>query len=443
MKLLTQLLCFLLCSPLLFAQDGFEFTTSKKKATIPFKLINNLIIVPIKVNGVELNFLLDTGVEETILFSLDEKEEVKLFNVQKIKLRGLGDEGSTEGLRSSKNILTLQGLKSTNHEILIILDEEFNFSSSLGIPVNGIIGSHFFRKNLIEINYLKKRIIIYNEPKINKEKLIYNYKPFTIFIENAKPYLQTAVIIDTTSIDAKCLIDTGNSDPVWLFENKSKNIHVPQKNFDDFLGRGFNGAIHGKRAKIAKLSMNEFEFRNPISSFPDPVSLQNVKMVKNRTGSIGGELLKRFNIIFDYQEGKMHLKKNNHFNEPFTYNTTGISIHHIGLQWIEELVTFRTELNVGSSEVVYDEGKRTSEFRYNFKLKPLYEIYSIRKNSLAEKAGLQEGDIIISINNKSAYRLSLQEMNGLLKADAGEYISINIRRNNKELNFRFLLEELL
>lgn len=443
MKSLTQLLCFLLCSQMVLGQEGFQFTTYHKKVHIPFQLINNLIIVPVKVNGVELNFLLDTGVEETILFSLEEKEEVKLFNIQKIKLRGLGDQTSTEALKSSNNTLTLSGLKSTNHVVFIVIDQEFNFSSSLGIPVNGILGSHFFKKNLIEIDYHKKRIVVYNENKINKEKLLSKYKSFDITVESGKPYLQGESKIDEATILTKCLIDTGNSDSVWLFENKSNNINVPDKNFEDFLGRGFNGEIHGRKAKIAKFSIGEFEFKQPICSFPDLISIKNVKMVKNRAGSVGGEILNRFNVIFDYQKGKLYLKKGHDYNRPFTYNVTGINIHHIGLQWVPETEIFRTELNLSSNDVVYDQGRRTSEFKYNFKLKPVYEIYSIRKNSLAEKAGLLQGDVIISINNKSAYSLSLQEMNTMLKSGLGKYILIKVNRNNQDLSFRFLLEELL
>ena len=68
------------------AQSGFQFETNKNRVVIPFKLINNLVFIPINVNGAELNFLLDTGVEETILLSLDEKEAVNFFNVKKIKL---------------------------------------------------------------------------------------------------------------------------------------------------------------------------------------------------------------------------------------------------------------------------------------------------------------------------------------------------------------------
>ena len=58
----------------LSAQGDFLIENNKKKVVIPFKLINNLVFIPIKVNGVELNFLLDSGVDETILFSMEEKK---------------------------------------------------------------------------------------------------------------------------------------------------------------------------------------------------------------------------------------------------------------------------------------------------------------------------------------------------------------------------------
>ena len=96
-----------------FSQEGFQLETDKKKVTIPFQLINNLIFIPINVNGVELNFLLDTGVEETILLSLEDKESLELKNVEKIKLRGLGSEEAIEGLKSKNNTL------STNQIVLM------------------------------------------------------------------------------------------------------------------------------------------------------------------------------------------------------------------------------------------------------------------------------------------------------------------------------------
>lgn len=432
MKLFGQLLFFLVYTSIAFGQEGFRFTSNKTKVSIPFKFANNLIVLPIKVNGVE----------ETILFSLDNKEEIELFEVQKVKLKGLGEMKPTEGLKASKNVLMLPGLECKNHDILVILDQEFNFSSSLGIPVNGIIGYHFFRNNMIEIDYSKQKIYVYNRQKFKKDKLK-KYTPLEIVVENAKPYIQTLVTINDNPIHAKCLVDTGNSDPVWMFKNQSSAINIPDKNFDDFLGRGFNGEIHGKRARIEELTIEDFKFKKLISSFPDSVSISNVKMVKNRLGSLGGEILRRFNVVFDYQENKMYLKKNKHFNAPFNYNISGVNVHHAGLQWVSQQKTLLTELRVTSSDKSHYTEQSGHELKYNFMLKPLYEISNVRRNSVAERVGLLKGDVIETINNKSVYRMSLSDINAFLKADAGQYISIRVKRNHKELFFHFLLEELL
>jgi hypothetical protein len=48
----------------------------------------------------------------------------------------------------------MEGMESINHLLYIIVDQNFNISSHVGIPVNGIIGSSVF--NLFEINYEKK-----------------------------------------------------------------------------------------------------------------------------------------------------------------------------------------------------------------------------------------------------------------------------------------------
>ncbi len=83
MRFLYLLLFFLTSLSSGFSQSGFHFEKTKKKVVIPFQLINNLIFIPINVNGETLTFLLDTGVEETVLFSLDEKEEVSLYQLEK------------------------------------------------------------------------------------------------------------------------------------------------------------------------------------------------------------------------------------------------------------------------------------------------------------------------------------------------------------------------
>ena len=424
---------------LLNAQNDFLIESGHSKVAIPFKLINNLIFIPIKVNGVELNFLLDSGVEETILFSMEDKQEVSFNNVEKIKLRGLGSEEEIEGLKSTNNVLTSHGLKSQNHLLYIILDQTFNLSSHIGIPVNGIIGHKFFKNNVVEINYQRKKITIHSNNEQVRKKLGKKFTSIPITIEKSKPYIEAVAVVDSQEIPAKLLIDIGNSDSFWVFENNK--IKLPKKNFPDFLGKGFSGDIEGHRAKIEKFSLADFDFKNPIVSFPDSSSIKNVRMVPGRIGSVGGEILKRFTLVLDYAGKNLYLKKNSKFFEPFTYNKSGITVQHNGLQWVQETVHLQTVQVASSMGEVEKNLKKDDNFRYKFSLKPVYEIVNIRKHSAAEKCGLQKGDIIVSINNNLPYKYSLQQINSLLKSEEDIWINLEVERNSLILKFRFKLED--
>lgn len=426
-----------------FAQQGFQFDENKNKISVPFKLINNLVFVPIKVNGVELNFLLDTGVAETILFSLEDKKEVRFFNAEKILLKGLGGQEAVEGLKSTNNILEFNSMKYRNHMLYIILDPDFNLSSHVGIPVNGIIGYHFFRNNLVEVNYSKKRVIVYKNNSQNRKKIEKSFKTIPITVEKSKPYLKSTIIQDNKEIPVKLLIDIGNSDAIWLFQDRSELIKIPNKNFEDFLGRGFSGDVKGKRALIKKFEMGDFEFNNPVVAFPDSLSIRNVNMVPDRKGSVGGEIMKRFAVVFDYPNSQIHLKKNKDYSAPFSYNKSGVEIQQSGLQWVQETVRMETvplstKYNESGGVKVF-----MDDFKYKFQLKPIYEIAYVRENSPAANVGLQKGDLIILINNNPIHKLSLQEINALFKAEEDKWITLEVERNSQILKFRFQLYNIL
>lgn len=442
MKYTISLFFLLVCVLPVSSQDGFHFVNDKDKVSIPFKFINNLIFIPIKVNGIELNFLLDSGVEETILFSLEDKKEVRFFNIEKITLRGLGSADAVEGLKSTNNVLETHGLVSTNHLLYVVLDQEFNLSSHVGIPVNGIIGYNFLKNNLVEINYEKKRVVVYKDTDSNKKKTGKKFEKIPITIERYKPYVMTSMVLEGVELPAKLLIDIGNSDAIWLFQNLSKSIKIPAKNFDDYLGQGFSGDVLGKRARISKFTLANFEFNAPIAAFPDTSSIKNVKMVPGRLGSVGGEILKRFTVVFDYQNKLLYLKKNREYYAPFAYNKSGIELQHYGLQWVQE--TVRLETVPAITESYHNEGVAlTNDFKYKFQLKPVYQISNIRKDSPAANSGLQKGDIIISINNNKGYKYSLQEINSLLKSEEEKWITIEVERDSQILKFKFLLKDIL
>jgi hypothetical protein len=421
-----------------FSQEGFEFKSKKNKIAIPFQIINNLIIIPVNINGAKLNFLLDTGVEKTILFSLEDTDSLIFNKIEKIKIRGLGIGSSINALKSTENIINIKNYIDKNHEIYIILDNDINFSSQLGIPVHGIIGFEFFSQHFIEINYQRKKIFVYkNKESFSKSKLK-RFDQIPIVIESEKPFINALVSLNDNITNTKLLIDTGGSDALWLFEN-NENIKLPPKYFQDFLGRGFSGNIYGKRSRIEKIKMGSNEIISPTISFPDSLSLKNVTLTNGRNGSIGSEILRRFTILFDYTNKKMYLKKNTDFKDPFNYNMSGIEIQHSGLQLVKEEIPLYTKL--ASTDVTYIAKGEPTSVKYQFSLKPIYEIINVRPDSPAAIAGLKKGDVILKINGSQSFKYKLQQINQLMQSEEGKKITLEIERNKTILKFRFQLKK--
>jgi hypothetical protein len=422
-----------------FSQEGFNYDAKSKKITIPFKLINNLITIPVTVNKVPLTFLLDTGIEKTVLFSLENTDSLLFKNTRKIKIKGMGSGESIEAFHSTENTVTIDKIIDKNHDIFIILDQEVNFSSQLGIPVHGIIGYSLFKNNAVEINYKSKKIHIYKSIETIPLSKMKKFEKIPLSIEIGKPYIESFSTINSKKIKTKMLIDTGASDALWFFE-KSNLISSPSLYFDDFLGRGFSGNVFGKRSRIEQFSIGKYALVNPTVSFPDTLSLKGMTLVDGRNGSIGGSVLKRFHLIFDYPNQKMLIKSNANINDPFNYNMSGLEIEHNGLEWVKEEVELKTQLVVTNS---FNSETESRNLKYRFVLKPVYEITNVRKNSPAALAGIIKGDKIGRFNGVEAFKFKLHEINEILQSEEGKWISLEIERNYRILKFKFQLKKIL
>lgn len=418
------------------AQNRFEIKNGSK-VVIPFKLINNLIFIPININGAELTFMLDSGVTENTIFSLEDKE-IKLSQMEKMKFSGLGGNRSIEGFKSDLNIGKI-GKNFVNDSLMlyIIQDEEFNISSHIGIPVNGFMGYHFFKDYPIIIDYSLRKITVFKDRKLF-EKKIRKFEEFTISIEKNKPYIFADVEMTSEKKPSKMLIDIGNSDAIWLFPTLIKDFVYNRPNIEDFLGRGFNGDIYGKRSRIHQLHLGNFKFEKPLTAMPDEFSIQHLNLAKDRKGSIGGEIMSRFTVAFDYKNEKIYLRKNNRYQDPFHFNMSGLDFKQDGLQWEKDYLTFRT-LNEKSTSG--DIQTYNSNLQYKFILKPLFSIAGVRKDSPAGKAGLKKDDQLIIINGKKTSEMTLNKIMEMMKSDEGKTIYITVNRKGLELKFSFTLED--
>ncbi len=429
----------LIFSLLAKAQKGFLLENAEK-TVIKFELINNLIFIPVTINGVELNFLLDSGIAETMLFSLENKE-VDFKNTEKITFRGLGETVSVDALKSIHNTVKIgKNFTDNSHTVFIVLDEDFNISQDIGVPVNGILGYYFFKNHPIEINYVKKTISIYKDSSKFPKK-IKRYSEFPMTIELNKPYMLADVEMKHEKQSSKLLLDLGNTDSVWLFPTLIKDFIYNRPNIDDFLGRGFSGDIYGKRSRINSLSIGKFKLNKPIASMPDEYSIQHLRIVENRKGSIGAEVLRRFSIVFNYPENKIYFRANKHVNDPFLIDGSGLEIKQDGLVWEKEEVRIETSKRNSAGNEINVLDNSSQKFQYKFSLKPVFKVSGIRKNSPAEKSGIMKGDEMIKINNKKANSLTLSKIHHILKTDDSKKISLEIMRNQSIKKMELILED--
>ncbi|WP_419212322.1 aspartyl protease family protein [Maribacter sp. X9] len=433
------MLLILVCFVFSGSAQNYELPSGKKFQKIKFELINNLIVLPIEVNGTELSFVLDSGVGTPILFNLADQDSLQLNNVSEITINGLGDGEPINALKSSGNYVQLGDAKNSSQNIYVVMDAGINFSPTLGVPVHGIIGYDLFRDFVVDINYTRKVLKLY-DPNVSKYGRSKNSRSLDVTIVGKKAYVNAHIVVkEGEEIPVKLLMDTGSSDAVWLFEDE--RIKIPQKFYEDFLGKGLAGEIYGKRTKIHHLKIADFVLSDAKAAFPDMETFNTIADFGGRNGSLGGEVLKRFNMVFDYQNQKIILKKNSNFNKIFQYNISGIDLQHAGVRYVSERianangVVYNNEKSYGDVQILLQGATRLS-------LVPEIVVSAIRQGSPAHSAGLKEGDVILAVNGKRIHRYKIQEIMHMLNDQHGKKVKVLVERYDSDLLFSFILKPL-
>ena len=226
-------------------------------------------------------------------------------------------------------------------------------------------------------------------------------------VQDTKPFIMAKTKLnDSTSLDVKLLIDTGASHGLVLEPESDPAIRVPQKSLESIIGRGLGGEIKGRIGRINGLELGRYKINEVIANFPDPDSYKSLLFQDDslrRNGALGGEILSRFSIIFNYPHEEIYVKKNADFRKKFNYDMAGI--------------------------IVKAKGARLRA----------YEITHLRNGSPGEMAGLKEGDLIISVNGTSTQSLNLNQINGFFNSKEGKRVVMEVNRDGQRVKAEFRL----
>lgn len=407
------LFCFIsLCYNKAEAQNKniLKFDKEKrKKITLKFNSAGNLIIIPVRINQSDtLQFILDTGLKTTVITELPARDSSLMTFTDSTVIKGLGMEEDLTVWYSPGNRIDIGNIFCDDYQFLYIKDRRLDLSADLGVPVHGIIGADVFKAFIVKVNYQSRHITFFRPETFNAVRHYKRYEILPLQFWRDKPYLSLPVVTqENDSLRLTLLVDNGAGDAVLLFTNSSEDIQVPEKSRYSYLGRGINGSIYGYQSRIKSISLGKYAAKDVTASFPDTAALNNVSIVDipGRNGSIGAELLVRFDMYIDYPNKRIALRKNSYFKRPFRYNMSGLTV------------------------------------KAPYGRIPIYIIATVRKKSPGDIAGVKAGDILLSLNGKSAKELDLTDIHSAFRDYPGKRINLTLNRNGEIIKLHFRLEE--
>ncbi|MCL1821526.1 MAG: aspartyl protease family protein [Prolixibacteraceae bacterium] len=388
--------------------QGFLFENIRKKSiTIPFKLVNNLIIMPLTINDSDtLNFILDTGVSVPLITELPFVNNLNLNYLIPVKMPGLASGEKVTVYLSSGNIIRVKNMVVQNQAIRMIIDDRFQISKVMGMPVHGLIGLNLFKDYIVKIDYSHKHLTLYRHEHY-KHRYTKRDISLPLYFEAGKPFVNINIRLeDNQKVPVKLLVDTGASDALWLSEKSDERIKLPPRHIETFLGKSLIGDLYGKKARIEALWVGPLVMSNPIATFPDSEVIDQLIEQSDRNGTLGAEILRRFILTFDYRNARLTLSPTSMVNDNFNYNMSGMEIEN-------PMPGF-----------------------------PIYTISNIREGSPAHLAGLRRDDQIITINNNHHSSISLNDINIMIQSREKKKIKMKVLRDGRELTAVFALQSL-
>ncbi|MEM9858436.1 MAG: hypothetical protein AAF843_13820 [Bacteroidota bacterium] len=296
---LIVLICFL--TPNSLANDkGFNFIDNRTECSIRFELIDNLIVVPVKINqDVFVNLVLDTGGRSVILFGSHFKKKLEVLD-KEVLLHGYGKNRDKIASLSVDNGLQLGGVMGKGIGILITKGRHF-FPYNGKMSIHGIIGYQVFNRFVVSIDYQKKRLTLC-EP--NKYVPSADFSRLPLVLKDTKPYVKLGYSAQyTTASKGYFHIDTGSSKEVIMF---LRSDDYSKRDFEyATVGKGINGTISGLKSNNEPLKLDELDVEAQYYLVKREFSR---KEIQNAQGSIGSGLLNKYTVVLDYVNEYFYFK---------------------------------------------------------------------------------------------------------------------------------------
>jgi hypothetical protein len=371
--------------------DDVAFVDGGVRATLAIEVIQNTIVVPVNVDGHALRFILDSG--GVTLLLAETVARLGLRSEGRLEAAGAGGRSVSAGFVRVQRLVIGEAVVLANqlvHELAMP-----GASDVLGVRVDGLLGADLFRRLVLRIDYERQSLTLLR-PQVEPEAGWGERLALTFFAHI--PCVDA--VLDGQP--GQFWLDTGNSGAV-LLHARPGGMQPALVSAVTTVGWGVGGAIRGRLARGTRLVLGHTEIDAPALRVLD--GGEGALSTPGLAGNLGGAILSRFVVTFDYARNAVWLAPNGRFGAPFPLDRSGLRIHaHAGG----------------------------------------FVVVAVMAGSPADEAGLRVGDVIVAVAGVAAEGIPLHAQRRAWQESAeGTPVRVRVERAGALVEARFVLRDLV
>jgi hypothetical protein len=366
-------------------------------AVIPFDLRSNHIWIRGTVNGPDSIWIaLDSGAGSSVL---DDSLARRLSLRRSGQHEAMGAGGPQQGSSAEDVTIGLAGLKLHRPHVDTI--DLAAISATGGRPMQLILGFELFQSCLVRFDYAAGVMDVWDAATAPRD-IPGEALPITL-IENL-PYVEgTLIVRGRPPLSGRFVIDTGSALALLVapdvVERESLATAFPRTLVT--MGRGVGGEVRNRVGRAESFALGSLRFSGPIVVMPDAGAGRIA--VPGAIGNIGGQVLSRGRVTFDYPHQRILFEPVAGFERPFEAEMLGAAL---------------TRAEGG------------------------LVVRWVNPQTPAADAGLQAGDLVTTLDGEAAERLDPAMLRRRLQ-EVGRVLKLEVRHGPDSRRVTLTLRRLL
>lgn len=273
---------------LTFGQTQLSWAALSAEVTIPFKLINGLIILEVEVDGVSGAYLLDTGADAILLDGISTKKNHVLATTH-------GEVAMSSKMISNIKIGAFEQQEINAHIVCLA-----TLKKQLGLDLHGIIGGGYFMPNALTMDFVKSTITI--SPSTPDKTTLTGLSSVPFKMINQVPIVEIELEGKTFAF----AMDSGAT-VHFIGQEILPSLHTEALETESTVLTVNNVALSKKRFVVSKFNLGGTNYSGHHFLSQD-FSLINVTLEVPIAGILSLSKLVRTKVIFDFEHQTLYFK---------------------------------------------------------------------------------------------------------------------------------------